>query len=230
MWKKQRKIQIQIPKSPPEFTYRLCFCCWTVLWRSMSLTCPDSVLCIIRWWRPSRRTGFSWAVLPQHVVKLSWIQGGKLCPERSPGRLDGHEATEKTFRTLKDMKQTFSKTRIVKAIHFYNFKEEPQKHFVVIVRMTEWEKQAFSQHACFHIKTQSHCYSLICMKCTSNQFYDLVNMFSPCHLRARCGNKVSWENISQSECEKLFKFSHITSAPFYACLNLHANKRWGYSN
>lgn len=52
-------------------------------------TCPEGALGIARRQRPSAGTGFPGAVLPQHVVKLSRVQGSELCAERRPGRLEG---------------------------------------------------------------------------------------------------------------------------------------------
>lgn len=172
----------------------LCFWWLNVssLGRSVALTCPDSVLNIIRWWGPSSGTGFTRAVLPQHVVKLSWVQGSKLSPERSPGRLERYKTTTNTQNFEKTWSKFIIKTlifkcRIVKVIHcWFDLKKELQKHFVVIVRMTEWEKQVFSHHVCFHIRKQSYCCSLICMQSILNQLYDWVNSFCPCHPRTRC--------------------------------------------
>lgn len=134
---------------------------------STLLTCPDSVFCVIRWRGPSSGTGFTRAVFSQHVVKLSSVQGSKLSPERRPGRLDKHINNKRQI--LRDIKHTYSKT--LRQLHMQDcksdaliLKKEPQALFVVIVRMTGREKQAFSHHSCFHMRKQSHCYSLICMQ------------------------------------------------------------------
>lgn len=66
-------------------------------WRCLTsaLTRPDGVLGVAQRRRPAAGTGSAGAVLPQHVVKLSGVQGGELRPERRPGRLQEDKRAER---------------------------------------------------------------------------------------------------------------------------------------
>lgn len=118
-----------------------CVFCWTSKRHLMPLTRPHSVLGVVCRGVPSGGTSFARAVLPQHVVKLGWVQGSKLGPQRRPGCLHRHDTTEKN--TLSIMRH--QKCHIMSHPLTTLFEEG------VVMAMTEKEKQLFFHCVCFYI-------------------------------------------------------------------------------